>query len=148
MNDLSPSLVGRTLDKRYEVLRLLGEGAMGSVYLARQIAMDREVAIKMIHPALLSQSRAVGRFMQEARAVSSLHHPNIVTVHDFGRTEDGILYLVMEYLHGITLDSLLAHGALTEGTLLASAGQFADARAAYQRAMRLALSIPSLRIAR
>ena len=111
MNAPAP-LVGRTLDNRYEVQRLLGEGAMGAVYLGRQVAMDREVAIKVIHPAQLSQSRAVGRFMQEARAVSSLHHPNIVTVHDFGRTEDGILYLVMEFLHGVTLDSLLVHGAL------------------------------------
>jgi serine/threonine protein kinase len=112
MKTSGAELTGRTIDGRYEILRLLGEGAMGSVYVARQLAMDREVAVKVIQPDLLSQSRAVGRFMQEARAVSSLHHPNVVTVHDFGRSVDGMLYLVMEYLHGVTLEALLAHGAL------------------------------------
>src|SRR5262245_24010883 len=91
---------GECLDDRYEILRPLGEGGMGRVYVARQITADREVAVKVIHEQRLHDPRAVRRFIEEARAACAMRHPNVVTVHDFGRTSAGMLYLVMELLDG------------------------------------------------
>ncbi len=96
-------LLGRVFDGRYEVLAALGQGGMGTVYRAHQISVDREVAIKVIHPKLASDRIAVKRFLREARLASRLSQPNIVNVYDFGQTDDGILYLVMELLRGHTL---------------------------------------------
>lgn len=109
---MSESLIGRLLDDRYQIIREIGDGAVGSVYLGRQVAVDRQVAVKVLHRGGPSFSSAVGRFLEEARAASNLHHPNVVTVHDFGRTSDGMLYLVMEYLDGVTLGRMLEAGPL------------------------------------
>src|SRR5262249_33436119 len=78
-------------------------GGMGTVYRGWQLSVDREVAIKVIDPRLASDRTAVKRFLREARLASRLSQPNIVNVYDFGQTEDGILYLVMELLKGHTL---------------------------------------------
>ncbi|MBV8760653.1 MAG: protein kinase [Deltaproteobacteria bacterium] len=96
-------LVGRVFDQRYELRSSLGHGGMGTVYRAHQISVDREVAIKVIHPKLASDRVAVKRFLREARLASRLNQPNVVNVYDFGQTDDGILYLVMEMLRGHTL---------------------------------------------
>jgi serine/threonine protein kinase len=96
---------------------------MGVVYLGRQISVDRKVAVKVISRTYSAFSSAVGRFMEEARTASGLHHPNVVTVHDFGRTSDGLLYLVMEYLDGITLSRLLDQGPLDIERILEIATQ-------------------------
>jgi tRNA A-37 threonylcarbamoyl transferase component Bud32 len=96
-------MIGRVFDGRYELRTALGQGGMGTVYRAHQISVDREVAIKVIHPKLASDRVAVKRFLREARLASRLSQPNVVNVYDFGQTDDGILYLVMELLRGSTL---------------------------------------------
>ena len=93
-------LVGRTIGGAYVVLELVGVGGMGRVYRAEQSMLGRTVAIKVVHPHLLGDEQSVARFYSEARTASRLNHPNSVGIIDFGRTEDGILYLVMEYLRG------------------------------------------------
>src|SRR5690242_15803572 len=98
--------VGRTIGDRYEIGELIGVGGMGRVHRGLQRSLDRPVAIKFIHPHLLSSDTAAARFMMEARAASRLRHPNVVNIYDFGRTspdEMGELYLVMELLHGSNL---------------------------------------------
>lgn len=92
--------IGKTLPGGYYILDLISVGGMGRVYRAEQAALGRTVAVKIIHPHLLSDENSALRFMTEARAASQLNHPNSVAVFDFGRTEDGQPYLVMEYLRG------------------------------------------------
>ncbi|MCZ7682383.1 MAG: protein kinase [Sandaracinaceae bacterium] len=87
---------------------LIGVGGMGRVYRAEQNMLGRTVAVKVIHPHLLGDDQTVARFYNEARAASRLNHPNSVSIIDFGRTEDGILYLVMEHLAGKDLAHVLA----------------------------------------
>jgi len=95
--------IGRVFDDRYEVRAPLGYGGMGTVYRGWQRSVDREVAIKVIHPKLATDLVAVKRFLREARLSSRLNQPNIINVYDFGQTDDGVLFLVMELLHGHTL---------------------------------------------
>jgi TolB-like protein/predicted Ser/Thr protein kinase len=92
---------------RYEVLRELGAGGMGWVFLGRDIALDRKVAIKVIAPQLATETNARERFLREARTVAKLRHPNIVAVHAAGDT-GAILYFVMEYVEGESLRDFLA----------------------------------------
>jgi serine/threonine-protein kinase len=96
-------LIGRIFEQRYEIRSQLGEGGMGTVYRGWQVSVDREVAIKVIDPKLSSNRDIVKRFLREARLSSRLQQPSIVNVYDFGQTEDGILYIVMELLRGHTL---------------------------------------------
>jgi serine/threonine protein kinase len=105
--------VGKTLPGGYAILDLISVGGMGRVYRAQQSALGRTVAVKIIHPHLLSDENSALRFMTEARAASQLNHPNSVSVFDFGRTEDGQPYLVMEFLRGKDL----ARVAYEEGPL-------------------------------
>lgn len=93
-------LVGQTLPGGYVVLDLISVGGMGRVYRAEQRTLGRTVAVKVIHPHLLSDENSIVRFMTEARAASQLNHPNSVSVIDFGRTDEGQPYLVMEFLRG------------------------------------------------
>ncbi len=97
------SLLGRVFQDRYEVRMALGQGGMGTVYRGWQRSVDREVAIKVIHPKLASDRTIVKRFLREARLSSRLSQPSVVNVYDFGQSEDGILFLVMELLRGHTL---------------------------------------------
>jgi eukaryotic-like serine/threonine-protein kinase len=101
-------LVGRTIVGAYTLQELVGVGGMGRVYRAEQKVLGRTVAIKVIHPHLLGDEQTVARFYTEARAASRLNHPNSVSIIDFGRTDDGILYLVMEFLQGKDL-ALVMH---------------------------------------
>lgn len=96
----SDPLIGSTLPGGYVILELIGVGGMGRVYRAEQTALGRTVAVKIIHPSLLGDESASARFITEARTASLLNHPNSVSVIDFGKTEAGQLYLVMEYLRG------------------------------------------------
>ena len=98
--------VGRVLPGGYEIISLLGAGGMGSVYLARQHSLDRLVAVKMMHGPLSLRPQAVNRFLLEARAASRLSHPGAVTVYDFGQSEGGEMFLVMEYIDGPSLSEL------------------------------------------
>ena len=97
------ALLGRVFDGRFEVRTTLGQGGMGTVYRGWQLTVDREIAIKVIHPKLASDRIAVKRFLREARLSSRLNQPNIVNVYDFGQTQDGVLYIAMELLRGHTL---------------------------------------------
>ncbi|MEB2310663.1 MAG: protein kinase [Sorangiineae bacterium] len=105
--------VGKTLPGGYHILDLISVGGMGRVYRAEQSALGRTVAVKIIHPHLLSDENSALRFITEARAASQLNHPNSVAVFDFGRTDDGQPYLVMEFLRGKDL----ARVAYEEGPL-------------------------------
>src|SRR5690606_5448553 len=100
MGNNDDKLVGRTLPGGYHILDLISVGGMGRVYRAQQSALGRTVAVKIIHPHLLADENSAVRFMTEARAASQLNHPNSVAVFDFGRTDDGQPYLVMEFLRG------------------------------------------------
>ncbi len=99
--------LGRDLDGRYTVLEKLGSGGMGAVYRAEQHSVDREVAIKVINSSLVSEPEVIKRFLREAKLASKLSHPNAVGVMDFGQTDDGVFYLVMELVTGRTLDDVI-----------------------------------------
>jgi serine/threonine protein kinase len=100
-------LVGTVVAERYRVLELVGKGGMGVVYKARHEMMERTVALKMLLPQLLADENAVPRFQREARAASRINHSNIIGLHDFGQTEDGRPYLVMDYIEGESLSDVL-----------------------------------------
>lgn len=99
--------LGRDLDGRYTVIERLGAGGMGAVYRAEQHSVSREVAIKVINSSLVSEPEVIKRFLREAKLASKLSHPNAVGVLDFGQTEDGVFYLVMELVAGRTLDEVI-----------------------------------------
>jgi len=110
----------------YEILSALGAGGMGEVYRAKDTRLDRAVAIKVLPAQLSSDPDRRARFEREARAVSSLNHPHICTLHDIGR-QDGIDYLVMEYVEGETLAARLTRGPLPIEQVLRLGAQIADA---------------------
>lgn len=95
------------IDDRYVLHERLGEGGMGSVYRATHVLMDKPVAVKLIHQELAQIPEVVKRFEREAKSASRLTNPHCITVTDFGRTDDGMLYLVMELLSGQDLQSRL-----------------------------------------
>ncbi|MBN8610322.1 MAG: serine/threonine protein kinase [Deltaproteobacteria bacterium] len=92
---------------RYRILDVLGEGGMGTVYRAEQPALHRRVALKVVRPELSSDASMIARFEREAYASSRITSPHVVVVHDFGRAESGLLYLVMELLEGESLATCL-----------------------------------------
>ena len=110
----------------YEVLSAAGAGGIGEVYRARDTRLDRVVAIKILHSHLSSSPEVRQRFEREARVVSSLNHPHICTLHDFGH-HMGMDYLVMEYLEGETLADRLRRGALPLNQLLKIASELSQA---------------------
>ncbi|MEL6182793.1 MAG: protein kinase, partial [Myxococcota bacterium] len=96
------------------VKQKLGEGGMGSVYLAQQDNIDQKIAVKVLHGRALKKTELLKRFVREAKAVSRLTHPNIIRVFIFGRTEDGLIYLAMEYVEGRSLREVLDLGPMEE----------------------------------
>jgi serine/threonine-protein kinase len=102
-------LAGRVLDSRYLLRAPIGTGASGRVYEAEDIRLRRRVAVKVLHEALASDAGFLRRFQTEARVAASLHHPNIVTVHDWG-TDGDLPYMVLELLEGGSLRSMLDAG--------------------------------------
>ncbi len=109
---------GRVLDGRYRVDRLIARGGMATVYLARDLRLDRPVALKAMHPVLADDPDFVRRFVGEARSAARLSHPCVVAVHDQG-TADGVVYLAMEYVDGSNLRDLLSRrGRLGPGEAL------------------------------
>jgi len=106
-------LVGQVVADRYYVVRKLGEGGMGQVYLAEHVKMGRQSAIKVMNPAMVHDPDAVARFNREAANASRISHPNVCAVYDFGETADGLIYLAMEYIDGVPLTTVLEReGAL------------------------------------
>ena len=133
--DAGPSvyeqMIGTTLDDRYTIERILGEGGMGVVFLARHRLIDKPVAIKVLRTEVASDSEIVARFIREARSASSVGHPNIVEFTDFGTTPEGLSYSVMEYVEGPTLDQLVtAEPPMSVERAFAIASQLAEALAA------------------
>ena len=103
------SLIGIKVDSgRYEIVKLIGEGGMGRVFQARQVSMNRMVALKLLRAQLSTDPLLLARFQQEAQGVSKLRHPNTITMFDYGKTEDGYLFISMELLGGRSLASILS----------------------------------------
>ncbi len=100
-------LVGRTIAGKFVIEDLLGSGAMGAVFRARQISLDKTVAIKVLHGEHASDPQFTSRFQREARAASRLNHPNSMQVLDYGAEPDGLLYIAMEYLDGRSLHAII-----------------------------------------
>ncbi|MFL6257506.1 MAG: protein kinase domain-containing protein [Pyrinomonadaceae bacterium] len=109
LKEAGDSLVGRVLDGKYEIIAPLGSGGMGAVYRARRVLIGDEVAVKVLHSRLTGDEKLVERFRREARAAAQLHHPNVVTIHDYGeaRGPNGFAYIVMELVRGETLRDIL-----------------------------------------
>mgnify|MGYP000983747993 CR=1 FL=1 len=100
-------MLGQVVGGRFEIQSRIGAGGMGIVYKARQIGIDRTVAVKMLLRELAGDEKVVKRFKIEALAVSRLNHPNTIRIFDFGQTDDGTLYFAMEYLDGVALEEAL-----------------------------------------
>jgi serine/threonine-protein kinase len=101
-------LVGQTVAERYRIEARLGDGGMGCVYLAEHLMLRRKCALKVIHEGYADNADAIARFNREAANASRIMHPNVAAVFDFGETEDGMLFLAMEYVAGESLGALLA----------------------------------------
>jgi serine/threonine-protein kinase len=105
-------MLGRVIAGRYRLEMRIGEGGMGVVYRARHVLIDRIVAVKLIRPDLRGETHLRAWMLREARAANRVDHAHIIDIHDIGETEEGELYLVMEYLVGTSLSSELARGTM------------------------------------
>ncbi len=105
-------MLGRVVAGRYRLEARAGEGGMGIVYRARHVLIDRVVALKLIRPDLRGETHLRAWMLREARAANRVDHAHIIDIHDIGETEEGELYLVMEYLVGTALSSELARGPM------------------------------------
>ncbi|ACY16126.1 serine/threonine protein kinase [Haliangium ochraceum] len=106
--------IGRVLDGRYEILERIGEGGMGVVYKVRQVPIGRIIALKMLSQEMAQDPNWVKRFEREAKASSQLQHPNTIRMFDFGQTQEGRLFMTMEFLDGRALREVIAHDAPLE----------------------------------
>jgi serine/threonine protein kinase len=107
IDELSAARLGTTVGN-YRLLDVIGRGGMGTVYRGEHVYIGRPVAVKILHAQFARYEEAVKRFLREARAASSINHPNIVDVTDFGPTPDHGVYFVMEYIEGESLEDLIA----------------------------------------
>ena len=110
-----------------EIVALLGQGGMGAVYKARQKQLDRLVALKILPPAVGPDPAFSERFTREARSLAKLNHPNIVTVYDFGHTDRGLYFFIMEFVEGTDLRHVIHAKELTPEQALAVVPQICDA---------------------
>jgi len=121
-------LVGQVVADRYHVIKKLGEGGMGQVYLAEHVKMGRRSAIKVMNPSMVHDPDAVARFNREASNASRITHPNVCAIYDFGETPEGLIYLAMEFIEGEPLTDLLERdGALPVRRAVGIFTQVADA---------------------
>jgi serine/threonine-protein kinase len=107
LEKIEDALIGQTLSGKYRIEELINEGGMGTVYRGTHVLMDKTVAIKVLHPALAADDKIVARFSREAKAASRISHPHALSVTDFGEDENGVVFLVMEYLKGETLKEVI-----------------------------------------
>jgi len=120
------SLIGRVLADRYHILKRIGEGGMGRVYLGEHVKMNRQCAIKVMSPALVNDAESAARFAREASNAARIIHPNVAAVFDYGES-DGLIYLVMEFVDGEPLARVLTREApLALDRALDLASQIAD----------------------
>jgi serine/threonine-protein kinase len=103
-------LLGQVLAGKYRIDEKIDEGGMGCVYRATHVLMEKVVAVKVLHPALAADDKIVQRFTREAKAASRISHPHAINVTDFGESDNGVVYLVMEYLRGRTLKDVVRSG--------------------------------------
>ena len=106
--DRPDPLLGQTLASRYLIQKKLGEGGMGSVYLARHSVLDKPLAIKVLHGELARKPDLVERFIQEAKSASRIRHDNVIDISDFGSTPEGLVFFAMELLKGHDLHEEIA----------------------------------------
>ncbi|HEX5099503.1 MAG TPA: serine/threonine-protein kinase [Polyangiaceae bacterium] len=124
-------LIGKTVAGRYRVIKLLGEGGMGAVYLAEHVAIEKKIALKVLHAEYAAKGDIVTRFQQEAISASRIKHPNVLEIFDFGQLESGAFYLAMEFLEGNDLaDEIQRHHVLEPARGLRFAQQICRALAA------------------
>lgn len=128
------TLIGKVVKGRYRVLEKIGEGGMGAVYLAEQVAISRKVALKVLHTDYARDEEFVKRFRQEAKLAASLNHHNVVTIFDFDQADDGSLYIVMEYVGGKNLARVVREGPMEIRRALRLAVQIAEGLTAAHRA--------------
>jgi eukaryotic-like serine/threonine-protein kinase len=127
-------LIGTVLADRYRVDRLIGEGAMGRVYLAEHVLMRKRVALKVLHRELTTVPEFVQRFEREARAAAQIEHPHVAAATDFGKLADGSVFLILEFVQGLALSELVDKGPIDVGRVLTIALQVSEAvEAAHQR---------------
>ena len=125
------NLVGTVIADRYHIVKKLGEGGMGQVYLAQHVRMKRKSAVKVMNPALVHDHDATSRFNREAENASQIAHANVAAIYDFGETADGLIYLAMEFIDGVPLTKILREkGALPAARAASIAKQVADGLAA------------------
>ncbi|HKE56533.1 MAG TPA: protein kinase, partial [Pyrinomonadaceae bacterium] len=125
----APSLTTGQQLAHYEIISQLGAGGMGEVYLARDLSLDREIALKLLPAQFAADPERVSRFAREARAASALNHPNIIVIHEVGE-ESGKHFIATEYIAGETLRQKLNHGCLPSAEAVGIARQVASALAA------------------
>src|ERR1700745_1961271 len=131
---LPPPSIGRLLG-HYRILEQIGAGGMGIVYRAHDLQLDRDVALKFLPPGTLKDTGARARFRKEALALARLNHANVALVHEFA-TQDGVDFLVTEYIPGVTLDAKLSAGPLSEHEALSLGLQLAQGlEAAHEQAI-------------
>lgn len=118
--DINDPMVGTVLAEKYRLTKLIGRGGMGGVYEGLDLNLDRQVAIKLMNTSIAADKVAITRFGREAKAIAKLDHPNIITIHDFGTVDKLGAYLVMEFINGKSLRSVLRRcGALSLNQALA-----------------------------
>jgi len=110
-----------------DIIELLGQGGMGAVYKARQKQLDRLVALKILPPQVAQTEAFAERFTREARSLARLNHPRIVSVYDFGHTEDGLYYFIMEFIDGTDLRHVIQAGEISPAEALAIVPQICEA---------------------
>src|SRR5262245_24152087 len=124
MADEPDPLIGALIDGRYKVLEAMAAGSMGAVYRAERVPVGKLVAIKFLHAAFATEKEFLARFERETRVMSKLAHPNCVSVLDFGVFQ-GSPYIVMDYVAGTTLRSIIDGGPLAPARALGLARQIA-----------------------
>ncbi|MDP2605715.1 MAG: protein kinase [Deltaproteobacteria bacterium] len=126
--------IGKVIKGRYRVVKRLGAGGMGTVYLAEQLSIGRNVALKVLHGEFARDEEFIKRFRQEARLAATLSHRNVITVHDFDQADDGSLFIAMEHVEGRNLKELVQEGPLDVERTLRLGIQIAEGLAAAHRA--------------